>query len=96
MSEALLAVINSSLKVRALRCVCVCVPLTRLGIFFKLSRDRDNMYGGDSNASKSAGHELKSLNELQNLEISGLCYPLFAIIDFRGFVAHNDTTHNTT
>ncbi len=52
------------------------------GIFFKFARDSEGLYGGDSNASKSCGHELKSLNALQDLQIPGLSVLLGDIASF--------------
>jgi hypothetical protein len=54
------------------------------GIFFKFAVDK-GLYGGMSNAAKSAGHELKSLNVLLNLQMQGLYFPLFVVIDYLGF-----------
>eukprot|EP01087_Luapelamoeba_hula_P010090 TRINITY_DN2656_c0_g1_i1.p1 TRINITY_DN2656_c0_g1~~TRINITY_DN2656_c0_g1_i1.p1 ORF type:complete len:1242 (+),score=212.82 TRINITY_DN2656_c0_g1_i1:20-3745(+) len=59
------------------------------GILFKFAYDvaygTSTIYNGDSNAMKSAGHELKSLNAIQQLQIPGLCFPLMCVIDYRGF-----------
>lgn len=47
------------------------------------------MYGGktrnDSLAMKSGNHELKGLIAYMGSEIKGLCFPLSAIIDYKGY-----------
>ena len=35
-------------------------------------------------ASKVAGHELKGLRAIQGLRVQGLCFPLLALIDYKG------------
>eukprot|EP01129_Flabellula_baltica_P012033 TRINITY_DN5373_c0_g1_i1.p1 TRINITY_DN5373_c0_g1~~TRINITY_DN5373_c0_g1_i1.p1 ORF type:complete len:726 (-),score=148.54 TRINITY_DN5373_c0_g1_i1:468-2645(-) len=63
-------------------------------ILFKFILDvelRENffMYGGDArsdqNAIKSASHELKGLLSYYSTGIKGLCFPLMAVIDYKGF-----------
>lgn len=54
------------------------------GIFFKLSRDWKNLYGGDSYAIKAASHELKGAMAYLDCRIVGLHLPLIALIKFRG------------
>eukprot|EP01114_Cavostelium_apophysatum_P016039 TRINITY_DN4498_c0_g1_i2.p1 TRINITY_DN4498_c0_g1~~TRINITY_DN4498_c0_g1_i2.p1 ORF type:complete len:936 (+),score=227.54 TRINITY_DN4498_c0_g1_i2:85-2892(+) len=54
--------------------------------FFKFAKDtRDAMYGGDEFAMKSAGHELKSLNELISCHIPKLHFPLMCLINYLGW-----------
>lgn len=55
------------------------------GIFFKFALDSAQLYGGHSNAQKSAGHELRSLSALLSQNVDGLCYPLIVVIDYLGF-----------
>eukprot|EP01118_Nematostelium_gracile_P013720 TRINITY_DN5214_c0_g1_i1.p1 TRINITY_DN5214_c0_g1~~TRINITY_DN5214_c0_g1_i1.p1 ORF type:complete len:601 (+),score=151.75 TRINITY_DN5214_c0_g1_i1:486-2288(+) len=55
------------------------------GIVFKVALDTHGLYGGSSNSGKSAAHELKGINTLINLEIPNLCFPLFVVLDYRGF-----------
>jgi hypothetical protein len=47
------------------------------------------MYGGrernDSLAIKSGNHELKGLIAYMGSEISGLCWPLVVVVDYKGF-----------
>eukprot|EP01087_Luapelamoeba_hula_P019490 TRINITY_DN6459_c0_g1_i2.p1 TRINITY_DN6459_c0_g1~~TRINITY_DN6459_c0_g1_i2.p1 ORF type:complete len:388 (-),score=29.84 TRINITY_DN6459_c0_g1_i2:685-1848(-) len=55
------------------------------GIMFKFPSNVNNMYQGLANAMKAAGHELRGLNAYANTKIPGLCVPLSATIDYRGF-----------
>jgi len=55
------------------------------GILFKFNLDHMGLYGGDSNAQKAAGHEIKGLMSYSLLEIRGLHFPLMAVIDYMGF-----------
>lgn len=56
------------------------------GIFFKLCQDNFNIYHGEANAQKAAGHELRSLLRLLQLRESvHLRVPLSCIIDHLGF-----------
>eukprot|EP01119_Soliformovum_irregulare_P018159 TRINITY_DN5508_c0_g1_i4.p1 TRINITY_DN5508_c0_g1~~TRINITY_DN5508_c0_g1_i4.p1 ORF type:complete len:1482 (-),score=512.19 TRINITY_DN5508_c0_g1_i4:32-3964(-) len=55
------------------------------GILFKFSIDHHNLYGGDENAMKAAAHELKGLQNYYHCNIHGLCFPLMAFIDYRGW-----------
>ena len=55
------------------------------GILFKFSVDHGQLYGGDEAAMKSASHEIRSLMQIQSCRIPGLCFPLLAFIDYRGF-----------
>ena len=43
------------------------------------------LYKGDSNAMKSAGHELKSVISIYNCRIKGIHLALMALVDYRGF-----------
>jgi hypothetical protein len=58
------------------------------GIFFKLAVDLHKLYGGDRYAAKVASRELMGLMSLQTMSlfygISGVCYPLIAIVSYRG------------
>eukprot|EP01114_Cavostelium_apophysatum_P012812 TRINITY_DN2960_c0_g1_i3.p1 TRINITY_DN2960_c0_g1~~TRINITY_DN2960_c0_g1_i3.p1 ORF type:complete len:1024 (+),score=326.20 TRINITY_DN2960_c0_g1_i3:288-3359(+) len=63
------------------------------GIFFKVARDitsmgnttRSSLYGGDHFAQKSASHELKAVMALSDCLVSGLHFPMMAIVDFLGY-----------
>lgn len=55
------------------------------GIFFKFALDKANLYGGHSNASKAAGHELRSLNLLLNQFPEDINFPLCVCIDYLGY-----------
>eukprot|EP01125_Pyxidicula_operculata_P011795 TRINITY_DN385_c1_g1_i1.p1 TRINITY_DN385_c1_g1~~TRINITY_DN385_c1_g1_i1.p1 ORF type:complete len:1249 (+),score=314.60 TRINITY_DN385_c1_g1_i1:1159-4905(+) len=55
------------------------------GILFKFALDLAGIYGGDQNAMKAAGHELKGLMCFYNCQIPELNVPLMALIDYRGF-----------
>ena len=59
-------------------------------ILFKFAVDGKGLYGGDGFASKAAGHELLGLSNYYRSIASaegrlGLCVPLAALIDFRGY-----------
>lgn len=71
---------------------------TREGIFFKFNLDNHGLYGGTTNAAKSAYHELRSFDLIAGPTTSGflpadlegkgdrhLRFPLFAIVDYRGY-----------
>lgn len=55
------------------------------GILFKVALDSRGIYGGDHNAMKAAGHELKGLMSYFNCQVEGLNVPLMAIIEYKGF-----------
>ena len=55
------------------------------GILFKFAVDSSSFLKDDEYAMKIANHELKSLDNLLNLNTSSLHYPLLAIIDYRGY-----------
>ncbi|PRP76021.1 hypothetical protein PROFUN_01737 [Planoprotostelium fungivorum] len=52
-------------------------------------RRNDNLtfrlYGGAMNAAKSAALELRSINAMFNLELPNISFPLFVVLDYRGF-----------
>lgn len=52
------------------------------GIFFKLSRDWKGIYGSDGHAIKAAELELKGTMALLDCRISGLHFPLMALIRY--------------
>jgi tetratricopeptide (TPR) repeat protein len=54
-------------------------------ILFKFALDRRNFYGSDSAASKVAGHELQGLISMFSCDEPGLCMPLMALVDYKGF-----------
>jgi len=55
-------------------------------ILFKFALDTEGIYGGnDAAAAKVAGHELKGVQAYFNCSIQGLCLPLIALVDYRGF-----------
>jgi hypothetical protein len=64
------------------------------GILFKFAVDAQGLYGYDDAAAATvAGHELKGFQAYFNLRISRLCFPLMALVDYRGTVcAHTHTT----
>jgi hypothetical protein len=54
-------------------------------ILFKFAVDSEGLYDGDdSSAAKVAGHELKSLISIFNME-APFALPLMALVDFRGY-----------
>ncbi|KAL7711905.1 Clu domain-containing protein [Entamoeba marina] len=55
------------------------------GIFFKLARNKYNLYKSDEYAAKVAGHELKGLESFYNAQVPGIHLPLAAVIDYRGY-----------
>ena len=55
-------------------------------LLFKFAIDDHGIYGDDdAAASKVAGHELKGLMAYFNCNIPGLCFPLMALVDCRGY-----------
>ena len=54
-------------------------------ILFKFALDTKGLYGGDQNAMKSAGHDLKGSLMYYNCHIPKLNVPLMCLIDYRGF-----------
>jgi hypothetical protein len=46
------------------------------GILFKFAIDNHGLYGGDENAMKAAGHDLKGLQNYFHTNIPGLHVPL--------------------
>lgn len=60
------------------------LPLTPFsGILFKLQKDWKGLYGGDFNAMKTGGLELKGL--MRYFGCRDLHVSLMAVIDYRGF-----------
>ena len=58
----------------------------RANILFKFAVDEEGLFGGDHEpAAKVAGHELKGLKALFSTNTPGLCFPLMALIDYKGF-----------
>ncbi|PRP75350.1 hypothetical protein PROFUN_05661 [Planoprotostelium fungivorum] len=55
------------------------------GMFFKFAFDSRGIYGGDENASKAAGHELKGLSNFYDCHVPNVSLPLMALIDYNGF-----------
>jgi len=55
------------------------------GLFFKFCIDEHGLYGGTENAMKTASHELKGLQNYFHTNVEGLCVPLMAFIDYRGW-----------
>eukprot|EP01113_Clastostelium_recurvatum_P028334 TRINITY_DN3429_c0_g1_i2.p1 TRINITY_DN3429_c0_g1~~TRINITY_DN3429_c0_g1_i2.p1 ORF type:complete len:2680 (+),score=686.41 TRINITY_DN3429_c0_g1_i2:120-8159(+) len=53
------------------------------GVLFKFACDWLGFYGGDENAMKAGGHELKGLMRYCSHE--GIHVPLMALVDYRGF-----------
>lgn len=54
-------------------------------ILFKFALDKRDFYGSDAAAAKVAGHELQGLISLFNCDEVGLCMPLMALVDYKGF-----------
>ncbi|KAH3763191.1 Histidine kinase [Pelomyxa schiedti] len=54
-------------------------------ILFKFAMDHKGLYGSDEAAAKAGGHELKGVTAYFNSGIRGLCLPLMALVDYRGF-----------
>lgn len=54
-------------------------------LFFKYAVDTSKIYDGIKNAMKVAGHELKGLTAYISTGVSGLNYPLMALIDYWGY-----------
>lgn len=54
-------------------------------ILFKFALDLQGIYGGDENAQKAAGHELKGLGHYWLSEVEGLNFPLMAVVKYCGF-----------
>ncbi len=54
------------------------------GILFKFAIDEKGLFDDPAAAAKVAGHDLKGLNCYVNCNIEGLCYPLMALLDYRG------------
>lgn len=53
---------------------------------YKFALDTRGLYGGDENAMKAAGHELKGLQAMYQGGIAlNLNFPLMAVIDYRGY-----------
>ncbi len=46
--------------------------------------DEKGLFDDPAAAAKVAGHDLKGLNCYVNCNIEGLCYPLMALLDYRG------------
>lgn len=46
--------------------------------------DEKGLFDDPANAAKIAGHDLKGLNCYVNCNIEGLCFPLMALLDYRG------------
>jgi tetratricopeptide (TPR) repeat protein len=55
-------------------------------IMFKFALDSHNVFGGnDESAAKVAGLELKGLQAYMSSNTPDLCYPLMALVDYKGF-----------
>lgn len=55
-------------------------------ILFKFALDSSGVFGGnDESAAKVAGLELKGLQAYMSSNTPDLCYPLMALIDYKGF-----------
>jgi len=54
-------------------------------IIFKFAVDDKGLYGSDYAAAKVAGAELKGLMAYFNLGLKGICLPVMALLDYRGF-----------
>jgi hypothetical protein len=59
--------------------------LPQAGCFFKFLTDRHGIYDGDEFAMKSGNAELRGLKAMSALGMPELCFPLVAIVDFRGY-----------
>jgi hypothetical protein len=55
------------------------------GMFFKLSTDSSNLYGGTQWAMKAANHEIKGLRAYLSCGIQELLIPMAALFDYLGF-----------
>jgi hypothetical protein len=55
------------------------------GILFKFALDSHGLYGGDINAMKSAGHEMKCLVSLFKRLDRNYFVPMVGVIDYKGF-----------
>lgn len=57
------------------------------GILFKFAAGDSsiNIYGNEESAQKIASHELRSLNSVFLTGVSGLSFPLMALINYLGF-----------
>lgn len=55
------------------------------GILFKFAIDIQGIYGGEENAQKAAGHELKGLGHYWLSNVQDLNFPLMAIVNYCGF-----------
>lgn len=55
------------------------------GILFKFARDWKQIYGGDSNAAKAAGHELLCVRSVLQLDVPDIFTPLMTLVDYAGF-----------
>lgn len=55
------------------------------GIFFKFALDEHNIYGNIENAMKAARHELNGIKAYRNLNLPGLHFPMFLLIDYKGY-----------
>ncbi|CAM9483536.1 unnamed protein product, partial [Heterosigma akashiwo] len=55
------------------------------GLMFKFASDAKGVYGGETWAQKAAGHELRALIALYNLQVPELYFPLVAVIDHFGY-----------
>lgn len=55
------------------------------GILFKFARDWKQIYGGDSNAAKAAGHELLCIRSVLQLDVPDIFTPLTTLVDYAGF-----------
>jgi hypothetical protein len=50
----------------------------------QFASDPRKIFDDQAPAAKVAGHDLKGLNCYVNCEIGGLCFPLMALLDYRG------------
>lgn len=65
---------------------CGGIKYRRDGIFFKFATDHDRLLGGDINAMKVAGHELKGLTAYSSCGmLFGISFGLMTLIDYRGY-----------
>lgn len=55
------------------------------GCFFKLQKDVHGLYGGEKYAMKATSAELRNMKAIYESGMEGLCMPLVAMIDYRGY-----------
>ena len=54
-------------------------------ILFKFACNWKQIYGGDSNAAKAAGHELLCIRSVLQLDAPDIFTPLTTLVDYAGF-----------